>query len=207
MTTAQVMKCKSNLLDGFHTHHVIPRYLGGSDNAENLICLHPYDHAIAHFVRWKIYKTSGDAWAFNKLKRWLDSGGMTVKGMQHSDASRIKIGIASSVRKRKPHSEETKIKISKTKKGCESNRKGKKLSFETIQKMRIAHSGQIPWCTGTVGVVKAWNKGLVGKQTSWNKGLVGKTKWSEEAKKIHSEKIKSVWEKRKKGVICQQQVL
>jgi hypothetical protein len=200
MTTA------SGLLEGFHMHHKLPKHLGGSDAEENLVLLHPYDHAIAHYVRWKMYKTSGDAWAFNALKKWLDEGGLTVKGMTHSDETRQKIGRASSLRPRKPHSEETKAKISSAKAGKKSNRKGLKHSAESIQKMRESHIGQEAWNKGSVGIMKAWNKGLVGKQEAWNKGVSGVVKWNEEAKNLQSERVKAIWAKRKQEALCRQPV-
>jgi hypothetical protein len=192
MTVAAV-----NLLEGFHRHHIIPKHLGGNDSPENLILLHPYDHAIAHFVRWKIYGTHGDAWAFNKLKAWLDSGGLTVRGMKHSEDAKKKIAKASSSRVRKPHTDETKLKISTAKKGKPSNRRAKKLSAETIEKLKQSHIGQKPWNKGLVGAQVPWNKGKSGLQKSGFKGVTGIFKWTEEAKKRHSEKIKSVWAKRK----------
>ena len=143
------MAAVMDLLEGFHKHHILPRHLGGSDDPSNIVLLHPYDHAIAHFVRWKIYKTRGDAWAFNVLKKWLDEGGLTAKGMKASEETKEKLRIAHSTRIRKPHSEETKAKISAKKAGMPSNRKGKKHSLETIEKLKLAHLGQ-----------KAWNKGL-----------------------------------------------
>ena len=181
MTTAAVSK--NGLLEGFHKHHIIPKHLGGTDDPSNLVVLHPYDHAIAHFVRWKMFKTDGDAWAFNRLKTWLDNGTAPVKGMRHS--------------------ENTKAKISAAKKGKPSNRKGAKHTEETIQKMRESHLGQKAWNAGLVGAQVAWNKGVQGAQTAWNKGLKGVVKWDDEAKAKHSEKIKKVWEKRKQEAVCQ----
>lgn len=186
------MATASGLLEGFHKHHIVPRHLGGGDSEDNLVLLHPYDHAIVHYVRWKIYKTSGDAWAFNALKKWLDEGGITVKGMTHDEETRQKIGKASSLRPRKPHSEETKAKISASKAGKTSNRKGVKLSAEIIQKMRESRVDQQPW-----------NKGLVGKQAAWNKGVSGVVRWNEDAKKLHSERAKKIWAKRKQEAECQ----
>ncbi len=201
MTTASVMT--NNLLEGFHSHHINPKHLGGSNDASNLVMLHPYDHAIAHYVRWKMFNTSGDAWAFNKLKKWLDDGAFTVKGMKHTDESRKKISIASTSRKRNFHSSETKEKISIAKTGQESNRKGKKHSEESIKKMRESHLGQQAWNKGTVGIMKAWNSGLVGKQEAWNKNKSGVVKWNDDAKKLQSERIKAIWAKRKQEAICQ----
>jgi hypothetical protein len=199
MTTAAV-----SLLEGFHKHHILPRHLGGDDAPSNLVLLHPYDHAIAHYVRWKMFKTDGDAWAFNRLKKWLDDGALTVKGMRHSEETKKIIGIASATRKRKPMSEEAKLKISASKKGKPSNRKGAKLSEESIQKMKLAHLGQTPWNKGVSGAQEAWNKGATGKQVAWNKNCFGVVKWSEQAKSIQSEKIKQIWAKRKQEAACRQ---
>ena len=201
MTTAVVSK--NGLLEGFHKHHIIPKHLGGTDDPSNLVMLHPYDHAIAHFVRWKMFKTDGDAWAFNRLKAWLDNGALTVKGMRHPDHVKKIIGYHSANRKRNPHSEDTKAKISAAKKGKPSNRKGAKHTEEAIQKMRESHLGQKAWNAGLVGAQVAWNKGVQGAQTAWNKGLKGVVKWDDEAKAKHSEKIKKVWEKRKQEAVCQ----
>lgn len=56
-----------NLLQGFHNHHITPRYKGGTDAPENLVLLHPIDHAIAHLVRFKIYGNPADGWAYNRI--------------------------------------------------------------------------------------------------------------------------------------------
>ena len=178
---------RSGLLKGFHSHHIVPRHLGGTDDPSNLVLLHPCDHAIAHYVRWKIFKTHGDAWAFNRLKALVDTD-FSAKGMRHSEETKKIIGYHSSTRIRKPCSEETKRKISEAKKGRPSNRKGAKHTSEAIQKMSKSTMGQI-----------AWNKGLVGVQKAWNKGLVGAYIRTEEAKKKQSETMKQIWEKRKKG--------
>lgn len=192
MTVAAV-----GLLDGLHKHHVVPRHLGGTDDPSNLVLLHPYDHAIAHFVRWKMYGTHGDAWAYNRLKRWLDEGGLTVSGMRHSEDAKKKIGEASANRARKPHTKETRAKISDAKKGKSSNRLGVKHSEESINKMRQSHLGQVAWNKGLKGVQVAWNKGKNGVQQAWNKGISGQVKWSEDAKQKQSERIKQVWAKRR----------
>lgn len=196
MTVAAV-----GLLKGFHKHHIIPKHLGGSNDVSNLVLLHPYDHAIAHYVRWKIFKTDGDAWAFNKLKGWLDDGALTVKGMRHTAEAKAVIGIHSKLRVRNSHLEETRSKISVSKKGVASNRKGATHTQDSMQKMSDSHLGQEPWNKGLVGVCEAWNKGKTGVQKSWNKGQKGSIKWSDEAKKRHSEKIKQMWANRKQEIV------
>jgi len=165
-----------NLLEGFHKHHIVPKHLGGDDSPSNLVLLHPYDHAIAHFVRWKMYGTHGDAWAFNRLKAWLDSGGMTVRGMKHDEQAKQKISAESSSRVRKPHSDAAKAKISAAKKGKPSNRKGQKHTESAIQQMRRSHLGQ----------------------KAWNKGVSGVVVWDEQSRQNLSASMKASWA-RKKG--------
>jgi hypothetical protein len=61
-----------SLLSGFHKHHIIPRYKGGNNSPENLVVLHPIDHAIAHLVRYKMYGDIRDKWASNWLQNIVD---------------------------------------------------------------------------------------------------------------------------------------
>jgi len=89
-----------NLLQGFHNHHIIPRYKGGTNAPENLVLLHPIDHAIAHLVRFKIYKNPADGWAYNRL----------VNGLK-DEVIPNKKGIPKPYL-RKPKSAETKAKMS-----------------------------------------------------------------------------------------------
>jgi len=59
-------------IKGFHKHHIIPKYMGGSDAPENLVTLHPIDHAIAHLVRYKMFGDIRDRWAANWLQNIVD---------------------------------------------------------------------------------------------------------------------------------------
>lgn len=52
-------------LDGYsERHHIIPRSLGGSDAADNLVTLSAREHFLAHWLLWKTYKSSKLAHAF-----------------------------------------------------------------------------------------------------------------------------------------------
>jgi hypothetical protein len=112
-----------NLLTGFHKHHIIPKYKGGSNAPDNLVLLHPIDHAIAHFVRFKIYGNPADGWAYNRL----------ITGLKNKQIS-VKKGIPRPYM-RLPKSAETKAKIS-------AARKGYKPSPESIEKMRQSLIGR-----------------------------------------------------------------
>ena len=94
-----------NLLSGFHRHHIIPRYQGGTDAPENLVLLHPIDHAIAHLVRFKMYGNPADGWAYNRV----------LNGLKDELIPNRK-GIPKPYL-RKPKSPETRAKISAATKG------------------------------------------------------------------------------------------
>jgi hypothetical protein len=112
-----------NLLQGFHRHHIIPKYKGGSDAAENLVLLHPIDHAIAHLVRFKVYGHPADGWAYNRV----------INGLKDELIPNRK-GIPKPYL-RKPKAEDTKARMS-------AALKGKKKSPEAIEKMRKALTGR-----------------------------------------------------------------
>jgi hypothetical protein len=46
--------------------------MGGTNAPENLVLLHPIDHAIAHLVRYKMYGDIRDKWASNWLQKIVD---------------------------------------------------------------------------------------------------------------------------------------
>lgn len=111
------------MLQGFHNHHIIPRYKGGDDSPENLVLLHPIDHAIAHLVRFKIYGNPADGWAYNRI----------INGLK-DELIPNKKGIPKPYMK-KPKSEETKAKMA-------AAARGKKKSPEAIEKTRKALLGR-----------------------------------------------------------------
>lgn len=112
-----------NLLQGFHNHHITPRYKGGTDAPDNLVLLHPIDHAIAHLVRFKIYKNPADGWAYNRI----------INGLK-DELIPNKKGIPKPYM-RKPKSEETKAKMS-------AAAIGRKKSPKAVEKMRAALTGR-----------------------------------------------------------------
>lgn len=50
-----------------HTHHIIPRHMGGKDVEENFTYLTVREHVIAHFLLWKIHKCPNDLRAMYML--------------------------------------------------------------------------------------------------------------------------------------------
>ena len=64
-------------------HHIIPKYMGGSNNPSNLIELDVRQHKIAHWLLWKIYQNDQD-----KLVWYMRSGryeeGIELRKILHS---------------------------------------------------------------------------------------------------------------------------
>lgn len=112
-----------SLLNGFHKHHIIPRYKGGGNDSKNLVLLHPIDHAIWHLVRFRMFKNPADGWAYNRL----------VVGLK-DELIPCRKGIPKPYMK-KPKSEETKKKMSIA-------ATGRKLDAATIEKVRKASTGR-----------------------------------------------------------------
>lgn len=139
-------------------HHIVPKCLGGSDDATNLIKLSAREHFLCHWLLVKM--TSGQsqikmAFAFNAFRRSSKNQKRLLTSRQYNIV-RKEVSKARSLflqgntynlgKKRGPISEETRRKISDAKKGkpvSEEGKlkrslalKGRPKSEETKQKMR-----------------------------------------------------------------------
>lgn len=143
----------------YEKHHIIPRCMGGTDEETNLVLLTPEEHYLAHQLLVRIYpdqeKLTYAAFMMtvgnkrnNKLYGWIKRARFS-KPMPIE--TRQKLREASKNQKRKPHTEETKIKMrgpnpSKGRKGQENGFFGKTHSPETrkilSEKCGIVHKGK-----------------------------------------------------------------
>jgi len=167
-----------------HTHHIIPRHMGGSDHPSNLIELTVVEHAEEHKILWWLYGHWQDELAWKALsgtigkeeiiKKVLSESGKKstgMKGKKHSEETKLKIGIAS---KKNILSKEIRSKIAKSntgkKRSNESKERmrlaqiGKKLTMEHKNKISISHMGDL-------------NPGKVYKGKTWIKDSNGKRVW------------------------------
>ncbi len=135
---------------GFHVHHITPRSCGGSDDANNLIALHPDDHVAIHNNRGDkitpkfIYvigkknspETRAKIGRANKGKIVSQSTRDLLRasrlGTKMSTATRAKM---SDVRKNVAKSDEHKRKIGES-------QRGKIISNETKAKQSEGHSSK-----------------------------------------------------------------
>jgi hypothetical protein len=56
---ALIQKARDRVASGYYEkHHIVPRCLGGSDEPENIVCLTPEEHYLAHQLLTKIHPSS-----------------------------------------------------------------------------------------------------------------------------------------------------
>jgi len=53
----------------YESHHIIPKWLGGSNSASNRVLLTPREHFIAHRCLWKHYRDRPSALALHKMAK------------------------------------------------------------------------------------------------------------------------------------------
>lgn len=86
-----------------HTHHIIPKYAGGSDDLDNLVSLTVTQHAMWHFAEWQRKGDERDRLAWlglagiigkEEIVERLTKLSRRFKGKSHSDDSKNQIGQA-----------------------------------------------------------------------------------------------------------------
>jgi hypothetical protein len=134
---------KNRLLTGYkEKHHIIPRCLGGKDTKDNLAILTAREHFIVHMLLCKF--TTGQikmkmAYAFHAMCTFKNAGRYNKVNSRLVDKIRNEFSLMLRGTK---FSKETKTKMSEVKKGKPSNRKGKKASYKTIEKLKLINLGR-----------------------------------------------------------------
>ncbi len=135
---------------GFHSHHIVPKCLSGTNEKSNIVVLSPREHFIIHHLLWKAFPKTGLAFAFKSMVHGTKRYGSNKitsrvyeslrldqhyiqKGKKRSLETRRKLSEAA--KKRDSPSEETRRKMSEA-------QKGKKLSEESIRKTAEGTRGQ-----------------------------------------------------------------
>ena len=158
-----------------HKHHIIPKHMGGTDDPENLIEITVEEHAEIHR---KLYEEHGfwqDYLAWQGLSKRIECENMAREAARLANSGKIM-------------TEETRNKISKSKKGkkhskqhIENNRKaqtGKVLSEEHRSKISSSLSGRSLSESHKINVGKKMKNRIMSDE--W------KRKLSEAAKKRHA---------------------
>jgi hypothetical protein len=159
-------------------HHIIPRTLGGSDDASNIVVFTGREHFIAHLLLAKIY--GGSMWhaahMMSNMKRYTNRKYEKVREEHAKQVSLKHSGkvVSEETRKKISENKERSAKISQTLKGRPKSEEHK----EAYKKARLAGGG---W------VVSEEQKRKVSKKLSGQGNpMWGKTH-NEEVRKIISE--------------------
>lgn len=136
---ALIDRSRSRVLIGYvERHHILPKCLGGSDEATNIAILTPEEHYLAHQLLVKMHPNhQGLLFAAVSMAR----GGNGVQGRKNKLYGWLK---RRNQAKRRPMSDETKRKISEAKKKAGVRTKGTlgfKHSNETKEKMSESRKG------------------------------------------------------------------
>ena len=121
-----------------HKHHIIPKHMGGSDDPSNLIEVTIEQHAELHKQLWEDLGHWQDEIAWKCLSGQITTQEATLQAIRLS--RKKSIGV-----KKKPLSDETKEKISKSKKGKTINypKSRKSRSEEDKQKVSNKMKGEL----------------------------------------------------------------
>lgn len=121
---------KNQVVSGYcEKHHILPRSLGGSDDASNLILLTARQHYVAHWILWKAY-AGPMAVAFDYMNGIKKYG----KRLTSKAIEALKADVSKRISER-PVSDETREKQRQAK-------LGRKLSEETKRKVADAGRGR-----------------------------------------------------------------
>lgn len=133
-----------------HKHHIIPRHAGGSDDPSNIVELTIEEHAEAHRLLYEQHGRLEDKWAWLGLSGQIGKDeilreiAMSQKGKKKPEGFGEKI---SAFRKTFKYSEESKKKMSLSKKGRKATGKHleqlQKLHKDRIGKKQTEHQKQV----------------------------------------------------------------
>jgi hypothetical protein len=161
----------------YELHHIYPRCLGGTNDKENLILLTAREHFICHVLLTFIYyDNKGLRMA---LRRFQYSKKQNLYKISSKMYERIKIMISEI-----PVSKETRLKMSKSKKGKSGPWKNKHLSLKHKKNLSLNHSNVKKDCNPFFGKCHS-----IESKIKMRDKKLGK-KQSEEAKQKRSESMK-----------------
>lgn len=189
-----VFKAQNRVLEKpFESHHIIAKCMGGTDSKPNLINLTPEEHYVAHQLLVKINPTSKGliyaAMMMTVARPNMPRNNKTYGWLKRL-ASKAKVG--------KVFTEETKQKISKSRKGKATTPKlnWNELKYSTQCKLYSSGDERVPegWSPvkirGTPEGRKIASQAQMGKVlTAEHRAKIGRP-WSEERKQEQSKKIK-----------------
>ncbi len=198
-------ECKHKIYkddDVKHRHHIIPKFMSGTNKKDNLILLNKEDHIKSHIILSECFPeksnyNKGNKYAYQLLLGWANTStqliGKTYKRTPETINKMLQTKIKNGTNK---HSEETKMLISKIKKGTNKGINnpmfGKVVSPETRDKISKSISGTNNGMYGKnhsdISIQKMKEK-LTGYRVGIKNNMYGKKHTEETKKKISNKKI------------------
>jgi len=124
-----INRAKNRILDSYsETHHIIPKCVGGTNDMSNLVNLTPEEHYVAHQLLVKIYSGEGKLVYALRMMCMAGNGKTKRSNKEYAWVRKLWSKVSSENQKgipRKPHSAETKRKISEIQIGRPSGMLGK----------------------------------------------------------------------------------
>ncbi len=132
----------------YHTHHIVPRHMGGTDDPSNLIELTIEEHALAHKALWEEHGSEYDHIAWRCLsglitgeEARIEAVKVALKGVSKPIEQKEKMSESAKERWQRKGQKE---KLSKKMKGNDYGKanKGRTYSCESLNKMSVAKKGR-----------------------------------------------------------------
>jgi hypothetical protein len=130
-----------------HIHHILPKYLGGTDNPSNLIELTVDEHAEAHRILYEQHGNWQDYCAWQALSGRIGkeealrmAQGMANKGRKRSPETIAKMKEACRLRTERQRADGT---LERANKKRSESHKGKKKSIEHMANWSAVRKGHI----------------------------------------------------------------
>ena len=73
----------------FESHHITPKWLGGSNKKENLVLLTAKEHYLAHLLLWKYYRDRPSALAYHRMSKSNNQKQQRISNGRHFELARI----------------------------------------------------------------------------------------------------------------------
>lgn len=158
--------------DNVEKHHIIPRCMGGSDDADNIAGLTCREHFIAHRLLVRLYPSHrGLAYG---LWRLMHDRRREIH-ISSREYARLREQVAVKCGDRFRGKSQSKEHIEK----CRVSRKGRKKSQREIEKNRLIHLGSKRSDESKIKMSASWkvrkSRILSGEIKMWNRGLKYKT--------------------------------
>tara|TARA_Y100000296_G_scaffold37424_1_gene43351 strand:+ start:136 stop:555 length:420 start_codon:yes stop_codon:yes gene_type:complete len=131
----------------YHSHHIIPKHAGGTDEPTNLIRLTIDEHAEAHRVLYEKYNRWQDKLAWKSLSGMIDKKEILweIYHRPRSDEHKKNQSKNHADVSGKNNPMYGKKQSARNKEALKKANTGRKMSPETRKKMSDSMKGRVPW--------------------------------------------------------------